>query len=123
MKKLFLITIVVVGLGMFWDYSISMAAAGLGQAGANLQSTGAVTKLSSDLSATVLIVLNAILAIVGSLFLILSIYAGYLWMTAAGNAERADKGKTILKEVVIGLVLTLSVLAITNFVGTKFGAQ
>ncbi|HNW55530.1 MAG TPA: IPT/TIG domain-containing protein, partial [bacterium] len=66
-----------------------------------------------------LVVANIIkiaLGFIGSIGVILVIYAGFLWMTAAGSSEKIDKAKMILKNSAIGLVLVLSAYAITSFV-------
>jgi hypothetical protein len=41
-------------------------------------------------------IINAVLGVVGSIALIMFIYGGFVWMTAAGNQERVGKGKEIL---------------------------
>ncbi len=61
------------------------------------------------------------LSFTGVAFFILILYAGILWMTAAGNAERVDKAKTILTAASIGLVIVLSAYAITKFVFSSLG--
>lgn len=59
------------------------------------------------------------LSFVGVLFLILIIYAGVSWMTAAGNEQQVSKAKDIIIAAVIGLVIVLSAYAITRFIGTN----
>lgn len=61
-------------------------------------------------------VINTALTIVGVVFLLLMVYAGYLWMTAQGEESKIDKAQNIIKGTVIGLVLVLSAYAITIFV-------
>ena len=70
------------------------------------------TSLFSVIGTTI----GVFLSILGVIFLILVIYAGFLWMTAAGNDEKVAKAKRILIQAVIGLIITLSAFAITNFV-------
>jgi hypothetical protein len=62
--------------------------------------------LSTD-SLPVLIgqVIRGILGIVGSLALAVFVYGGLVWMTAAGNAERVNKGKNTLSWAAIGLAV------------------
>ncbi len=62
-------------------------------------------------------VVGIALSFVGTIFLILIIYAGVMWMTAAGNEQQVTKAKDILIAATIGLVLVLSAYAITLFVG------
>lgn len=60
--------------------------------------------------------ISVILGLLGIIFLVLTIYAGLLWMTAGGNGDQVKKAQQILGNAVIGLILTLSSYAITYFV-------
>jgi uncharacterized membrane protein YjgN (DUF898 family) len=61
-------------------------------------------------------IIKVLLALLGVIFLILVIYAGFLWMTAGGDKEKVDKAQDILKRAVIGLVITMAGYAIADFV-------
>ena len=61
-------------------------------------------------------VIGIALSVVGIVFLVLIIYAGYTWMTAGGDPKRVDKAKQILINATVGLVLTLSAYAISSFI-------
>ena len=54
-------------------------------------------------------------AVLGSLTLLLYIYAGFMWMTASGNAERAEGAKRMLVWTTLGLAGILASYIITNF--------
>ncbi len=60
--------------------------------------------------------INVFLGVLGIIFLVLIIYAGFLWMTAAGNEGQVEKAKNIMVTSVIGLVILLSAYAISSFV-------
>ena len=60
--------------------------------------------------------INAVLGIVGSLALVMFIYGGIVWMTAAGNDQRVQRGKDTLLWAVIGLVVIFSSYALVRFV-------
>ncbi|MFA7245048.1 MAG: hypothetical protein WC070_02590 [Candidatus Magasanikbacteria bacterium] len=62
------------------------------------------------------IAVNIILSIIGVLFTILMVYAGYTWMLARGDEGKVDKAKDIIKASIIGLVITLAAYSITNFI-------
>jgi preprotein translocase subunit SecG len=64
------------------------------------------------------LIINSALGLLGVIFLILTIYAGVLWMTAGGEESQVDKSKKILTASIIGLVIVLSAYAITTFVIT-----
>lgn len=71
---------------------------------------------SFSLGTTVAHIIQALLSLLGVIFIILVIYAGFLWMTSAGNEENISKAKKIMTAAVIGLVIVLSAYAITTFV-------
>jgi hypothetical protein len=56
------------------------------------------------------------LGLLGVVFTILIIYAGYLWMTAQGNEEQIGKAKKMLLNAVIGMIIIAAAYAISNFV-------
>lgn len=60
--------------------------------------------------------IKVFVGLLGIVFLILTLYAGFLWMTAAGDAKKVDKAKSILTSSVIGLAICLSAYTITTFV-------
>lgn len=61
------------------------------------------------------------LTLVGLIFLVLMVYAGYLWMTARGDESQIDKAKNIISAAMIGLVIVLGAYAITTLVISRFG--
>ncbi|MCX6778943.1 MAG: pilin [Candidatus Magasanikbacteria bacterium] len=56
------------------------------------------------------------LSLLGVIFLVLTVYAGYLWFTAGGDDKKVEKAKEYLKNGVIGLVIVLASVSITAFV-------
>jgi len=68
-------------------------------------------------------VTGKIISYVGVLFLCLMLYAGFLWMTAAGDEKKIDKAKEIILAAIIGLVIVLSAYAITRFVGESLSLR
>lgn len=70
----------------------------------------------TSLSASIGRVIKVALSLVGTIFFALTVYAGFLWMTASGNEEQVTKAKEILKMAVIGLTITLAAYSITSFV-------
>lgn len=57
--------------------------------------------------------------ILGITFLILTVYGGYLWMTAGGDAEQITKATGWIKNGAIGLGIILAAFAITEFILLK----
>ncbi len=69
-----------------------------------------------DPRAIVATVIRILLGLLGTIFLCLTLYAGYLWMTAGGNEDDVTKAKTLLTRAVIGLMIILLAYSITIFV-------
>lgn len=65
-------------------------------------------------------IVNAALSLVGLIFLVLMVYAGFTWMLAQGDEGKIDKSKEIIKACIIGLIITASAYAITFFVTARF---
>jgi len=69
-----------------------------------------------------------ILAVSGAIALLMFIYGGFLWMTAAGNPGKVQSGTKIMIGTVIGLVIifaaNLAITAVRNvLVGQGLGAS
>lgn len=69
-----------------------------------------------DLADTIGTLISIALGLLGVVFLVLMLYAGFLWMTAGGNDEKVGKAKKLITQTVIGLVLTVAAYAISGFV-------
>lgn len=69
-----------------------------------------------DPRTTAAVLIRVSLQAIGTIFLILMVYAGYLWMTARGNEDNVEKAKKILTASVIGLVIVILSYGITLFV-------
>ena len=61
-------------------------------------------------------IINGFLTFLGIVFVLLILYAGFLWMTAGGSADKVGQAKKILTNAIIGLVIIVSAYAIANFV-------
>ena len=61
-------------------------------------------------------VLNTLLGIVGAVALLMFVWGGFQWMTAAGNAEQSGKAKKTLVWASLGLIAIFGSYAILSFV-------
>jgi len=61
-------------------------------------------------------VINIALSMLGIIFLVLTIFAGYLWMTASGNEQQLSRAKSVLVSSIIGIIIVVSAYAISFFV-------
>jgi hypothetical protein len=84
---------------------------GLSQAGGDAGYT-----VSQTLPQLIGVIIGAVFGILGVVFLILVVYAGFIWMTSAGNSKSVDKAKGMLISATVGLVITLSAFAISSFI-------
>lgn len=62
-------------------------------------------------------IVGLILSFIGIIFLVLTVYAGFLWMTAQGNSGQVEKAKDLLINAIIGLVIVSAAYSITMFIG------
>ena len=62
-------------------------------------------------------VVGALLAFTGTIFLVLIIYAGFIWMIARGNQQEVTRAKDMMTQAIIGLIIILSAYGITKFIG------
>ncbi|NUM25911.1 MAG: hypothetical protein HUU49_04865 [Candidatus Buchananbacteria bacterium] len=79
-----------------------------------LAETGLGTQTS--LSLMVSAIIRVFLSFLGVIFVVLIIYAGFMWMTSAGNEDKISKAKKIMASAIIGLAIVLAAYAITYFV-------
>ncbi len=81
---------------------------------ANKAGYGATTE--TTLAETVGIAIKAALSFVGVIFLVLMVYAGYLWFTSRGEEEPIKKAQKIILASVIGLVIVAGAYGITSLI-------
>ena len=60
--------------------------------------------------------IKVIMSIVGSIALVMFVYAGGLWMVAGGNAQQTTKAMKTMVWSAIGLIVILSSYSIVNFI-------
>lgn len=87
------------------------------------ETAGYKADTSNNINVTISVIISAALSFLGVIFLILIIYAGYLWMMARGNEQQVEKAKSLLTEAVIGLIIVVSAYAISYFVIKKIGGS
>ncbi|MDF1497466.1 MAG: IPT/TIG domain-containing protein [Patescibacteria group bacterium] len=60
--------------------------------------------------------INVFLGLLGVILLVIILYAGFLWMTAGGDAAKVEKAKAWLRNGIIGVIIVLLSWAIASFV-------
>lgn len=111
---LFTVLIAVVFSAVLPTYAVSEAEQRL----VNVAGAAGITQTASieDIVGTII---NVVLGFIGVILVVLIVYAGFLWMTAAGDEKKVSKAKTILTDSIIGLVITLAAYAIAYFVVSR----
>ena len=82
---------------------------GAGQAGYDVMS-------KPSLQSVLIVIIKYALGLIGMIFVALILYAGYQWMTSAGNEDKITKAKSNLLNAVIGLIIIFLAYSITWFV-------
>lgn len=60
--------------------------------------------------------IQTILSFLAIIFLVLTLLAGFKWMTAQGNEEQIKKASASIKAAIIGLIIVLAAYTITWFI-------
>lgn len=94
----------------------------MGQLNAGSQAAGYGTE-AQDIRITVAKGIQMVLSLLGIVFLVLVVYAGFLIFTAAGNEENLSKAKKIIGYAVVGFIIILSAYSITSFVTSRILAE
>lgn len=72
--------------------------------------------VQTNLTLTIAQFLSTAFSLLGIVFLVLLVYAGFLWMTSSGNEQQVEKAKKIITAAVIGMLIVLMSYSITKFV-------
>lgn len=62
------------------------------------------------------VLIRGVMGLLGVIFLVLVVYAGYKWMLAHGEPGEVKEAQKLLLNSVIGLVITVSAFALSTFV-------
>ncbi len=104
-----------VGQGIGWDtQSGSANQTTWGNTAENIQQRAALG--NDDPRNIAANVINIILGFLGILAVVLILYGGFKWMTAAGNEDKVSEAKKLLVAGVIGLIIILAAFALSTFI-------
>ncbi|MDD5083934.1 MAG: pilin [Candidatus Moranbacteria bacterium] len=82
--------------------------------------TPANVSASLSISAILTNVLNFLLGIVGIIAIIMLVIGAIMYLSAAGDEDRIDTGKSIVKYSIIGIIIAFSALLLVKQVATFF---
>jgi hypothetical protein len=92
-----------------------------GGAGATADSGGIST--GSSITSIIGTVISATLGLLGVIFLGLIIYGGILWMTSEGEEAKVEKGRKIITDSIIGLIVVMAAYAISFFIFSALASK
>lgn len=73
-----------------------------------------------DVNLLILTVINWVLSITLAIDVLFIIFGGFLYITSAGNEDRATKGKNTIINAIIGLVIIILAYFLANVVANYF---
>ncbi len=91
--------------------SLTEAATDITAIGAN-----AGLQTASDLPTIIGRIISVLLGILGIVFVVLVVYAGFLYLTSQGEEGNVKKAKKLLTQAVIGLIIIVAAYAISSYV-------
>ena len=74
------------------------------------------SKEGGDLGAIMANLISAFFGLLGIIFLVLIILAGFNWMTAQGDEAKVKSAKDTIRAAIIGLLIVVAAYSITYFV-------
>ena len=75
---------------------------------------------TNDLRDTIVQLVNVLLGFLGIIAVIIILWGGFQWMTAAGNEEKVTSARTTIIAGIIGLAIIIASFAIASFVISEF---
>jgi len=70
----------------------------------------------NTLNVIVAMIIQVFLGFLGTIFVVLMVYAGYTWMTASGDEKKVEKAQNTLQWAIVGLLIVLAAYILTYFV-------
>ncbi|MCX6794727.1 MAG: pilin [Candidatus Falkowbacteria bacterium] len=120
LSLIFLVVFGLIALSAAWpaqaDQSLLDSQIGLNNAGQVYGNTTA-----PDIRYTIAKIINIVLGFLGIIFIGLTIFAGFQYMTAGGNEEKNKKAVGLLTNAVIGVLIILMAWGITRFTIRQLG--
>lgn len=71
---------------------------------------------NTDIRIAIAIAVRAVLAFIGVIFLVMMVYAGFLWLTSGGNEMTTAKAIHTMQNAALGLLVIFVSFAISTFI-------
>lgn len=114
-QALIVFALMVVGLTLV-SFVPSALAQGLIKSTDNPNNISQATGGATSAKQLVLTIVNYFLYFLGLIATLMVIYGGILYVTAAGDTEKVDKGKKVISYALIGIIIILLSFALVNSV-------
>ncbi len=89
----------------------------------NIAGDGGFNTSANNINVIVNNLILVVLGLLGVIFLLLVIYAGFTYMTSAGDSKKNAAARNAVISAVIGMVIIIAAYAITYFVGGRLGGE
>ncbi|MFA5022278.1 MAG: hypothetical protein WC508_04335 [Patescibacteria group bacterium] len=128
-KKINLVIIFTILIGSFFLSNLSLAASTFDTIKQGFAETGTAAgypldtkgRPANEFGIAWVNYINGMLTLMGLLFMVNIIYAGYIWMTARGQEDRVKKAQTLIIQAVIGLSLIIGARLIVEIALSVLG--
>jgi cysteine-rich repeat protein len=110
-KKAILLTVALMVIGTAFFALPALAQVDLG-----LEQAADIGLTTTDIRTTIARIIRVFLGLLGFVAVLIVMYAGFLWMTAGGDAEKVERAKKWMINGVVGLIIILTSFAITSFI-------
>ncbi|MEI6288436.1 MAG: hypothetical protein WCP18_02560 [bacterium] len=112
-KKILATALTVMVLSLFvLPVAVSASNFGVGDVNVGLQNTNLKKAINN--------IIQVALSFLGLIAVVIILYGGFMWMTAAGDAGKVDKAKKLITAGIIGMIIILSAYIIANYILTTF---
>lgn len=74
-----------------------------------------------DIAVVIGMAIQAGLALIGVIFLVLIVYAGILWMTSQGEEKKVTNARGYIFHSILGLIIVMAASAITQYFINSLG--
>lgn len=103
---------------LIWTFPAGVHAQTAPDAAAPLSDAAAAAGVDGSVDLITLIgrIINIVFGFLGVVLLGYIFYAGFLWMTAGGDAKKVEEAKTTIRNAIIGLAIFASSFAIVTFI-------
>jgi heme/copper-type cytochrome/quinol oxidase subunit 2 len=81
--------------------------------------TNEINFATGDPRTAAMSLVKLLMTFLGIIAVVIMLYGGFIWMTAAGNEDKVDQAKKLIAAGIIGLIIILAAFLIVNFVVTN----